>query len=93
MWGGLARPQQASFSSSGTQPCFAEMKDRRVCGAQVAQSAFLDLMLLSRGHYFVGSFGGHMTRLAFELMVARRGRVVPYISVDRCRACGEIEAS
>jgi hypothetical protein len=28
----------------------------------------------------VGAFGGHMSRLAFELLVGLRGRVVPYVS-------------
>jgi len=29
---------------------------------------------------FIGSFGGHMSRLAFELLVGFKGRVVPYFS-------------
>uniref|UniRef100_A0A7S0EW27 EGF-like domain-containing protein n=1 Tax=Hanusia phi TaxID=3032 RepID=A0A7S0EW27_9CRYP len=49
----------------------------------VALSSLVDVFLLSAGDYFVGSFGGHMSRLAFELMVGRKGFLVPYESVDR----------
>eukprot|EP00293_Proteomonas_sulcata_P007987 CAMPEP_0184302144 /NCGR_PEP_ID=MMETSP1049-20130417/12194_1 /TAXON_ID=77928 /ORGANISM="Proteomonas sulcata, Strain CCMP704" /LENGTH=290 /DNA_ID=CAMNT_0026613355 /DNA_START=336 /DNA_END=1208 /DNA_ORIENTATION=+ len=49
----------------------------------ISQSAILDLLLLSQGDYFIGSFGGHMSRLAFEMMVGKHGFVVPYISVDK----------
>ena len=43
----------------------------------VTASAAVDLFLLAEGDMFVGAFGGHMSRLAFELLV---GRVVPYVS-------------
>eukprot|EP00802_Teleaulax_amphioxeia_P005716 Tamp_05720.p1 GENE.Tamp_05720~~Tamp_05720.p1 ORF type:complete len:504 (+),score=81.20 Tamp_05720:1294-2805(+) len=49
----------------------------------VTESAAVDLFLLAEGDMFVGAFGGHMSRLAFELLVGLRGRVVPYVSVDR----------
>ena len=46
----------------------------------VTESAAVDLLLLAEGDMFVGAFGGHMSRLAFELLVGLRGRVVPYVS-------------
>jgi len=46
----------------------------------VTASAAVDLFLLAEGDMFVGAFGGHMSRLAFELLVGLRGRVVPYVS-------------
>ena len=46
----------------------------------MAESAWLDVMLLSRGRALVGSFGGHMTRLAWELMV--RAADCVYIDQD-----------
>ena len=46
----------------------------------VTESAAVDLFLLAEGDMFVGAFGGHMSRLAFELLVGLRGRVVPYVS-------------
>jgi hypothetical protein len=53
-----------------------QMRDAKSVQGQVAETAWLDLMLLSRGRALVGSFGGHLTRLAYELMVrARRARL------------------
>jgi hypothetical protein len=49
----------------------------------VTASAAVDLFLLAEGDMFVGAFGGHMSRLAFELLVGLRGRVVPYVSGQR----------
>jgi hypothetical protein len=49
----------------------------------VTESAAVDLFLLAEGDMFVGAFGGHMSRLAFELLVGLRGRVVPYVSGTR----------
>ena len=46
----------------------------------VTASAAVDLFLLAEGDMFVGAFGSHMSRLAFELLVGLRGRVVPYVS-------------
>jgi len=48
----------------------------------VTESALLDLLLLSEGSYFVGTFASHLSRLAYELMVARLGYFAPYASVD-----------
>lgn len=49
----------------------------------VTASAAVDLFLLAEGDMFVGAFGSHMSRLAFELLVGLRGRVVPYVSGQR----------
>ena len=50
--------------------------------AAVADSTMLDLLLLAEADYFVGGFGSHFGRLAFELSVAAKGRVPAYASVD-----------
>ena len=42
----------------------------------------LDVALLSRGRALVGHFGSNLSRLAYALAAARRGRHVPFYSVD-----------
>jgi hypothetical protein len=58
------------------------LRAKVVDASQVVQSAVLDLMLLSQGDYFVASLSGHMSRLALEYMIAEKGYLVPYISVE-----------
>jgi hypothetical protein len=48
----------------------------------VAETALLDLFLMASCDAFVGGFVGHYSRLAFELMVASKGFVPPYVSLD-----------
>ena len=53
-----------------------------VSAQAVTESALVDLLLLAEGDMFVGTFASHLSRLTFELMVARRGYFPPYASVD-----------
>lgn len=53
-----------------------------VSAKDVTESALVDLLLLAEGDLFVGTFASHLSRLAYELMVARLGYFPPYSSVD-----------
>ena len=50
----------------------------------VALSALEDLRLLSEGDLLIGGMCGSFSSLAWNLMVARHGRAMPYISLDAC---------
>jgi hypothetical protein len=65
------------FLEFRTQGQSSAIKSQDVTG-----SALLDLMLLSDCDYFIGSFASHLSRLAYELIVARLGFHPPYSSVD-----------
>ena len=52
--------------------------DRRM----TAESAVLDAFLLADCDYFIGQLSGEFSRLAFELSMARKGYVVPFVSLD-----------
>lgn len=43
-----------------------------------------DIRHLSAGHVFIGSTCSFFSRLAWNLMVARHGRDIPYVSVEAC---------
>ena len=46
------------------------------------QAALLDILLLSEGDFYVGKFTSNIDRIAFALMVAKKGGLVPYVSLD-----------
>ena len=52
--------------------------DRRM----TAESAVLDALLLGDCHYFIGQLSGEFSRLAFELSMASKGYVAPFMSLD-----------
>mmetsp|Transcript_7633 Transcript_7633/g.25898 ORF Transcript_7633/g.25898 Transcript_7633/m.25898 type:complete len:542 (-) Transcript_7633:985-2610(-) len=52
--------------------------DRRLA----AESTVLDILLLAEADYFVGTLSSHFSSLAFELSVANKGFVPPYVSLD-----------
>ena len=52
--------------------------DRRMA----AESAVLDALLLGDCHYFIGQLSGEFSRLAFELSMASKGYVAPFMSLD-----------
>jgi hypothetical protein len=47
-----------------------------------ATSILADMMLLAEGDAFVGKFTSNVDRISFALLVARRGALVPYSSLD-----------
>ena len=47
-------------------------------------STLEDIRHLSAGHVFIGSTCSFFSRLAWNLMVARHGRDIPYVSVEAC---------
>ncbi len=49
----------------------------------VSEATFIDLFLLSDCDALVGTFGSHFSKLAYELMVAKKGDFMPYVSMDR----------
>ena len=70
-------------SESGVRrPNFLELRPN--LSAEVATSALEDLRLLSQGHLLLGAMCGTFSSLVWNVMVARLGRAVPYISVDSC---------
>uniref|UniRef100_A0A7S1MXG3 Uncharacterized protein n=1 Tax=Hemiselmis andersenii TaxID=464988 RepID=A0A7S1MXG3_HEMAN len=54
------------------------LTDRRA----VTESSLLDLMLLSHSDYFIGTFSSAFSAVAYELSVASKGYMPPYISLD-----------
>mmetsp|Transcript_83080 Transcript_83080/g.222768 ORF Transcript_83080/g.222768 Transcript_83080/m.222768 type:complete len:142 (+) Transcript_83080:403-828(+) len=48
----------------------------------VAESALVDLFLLSECDMLVGAFHSQFARLAYQLMAVRAGRLPPFASVD-----------
>ena len=48
----------------------------------VAELTLVDLFLLADAQYFVGQFSSAFSLLAFELSVARKGFVPPYLALD-----------
>lgn len=42
----------------------------------------VDLLLLAEGDLLVGKFTSNMDRLALSLMAAKKGGLVPYVSLD-----------
>ena len=52
--------------------------DRRA----VAELSLVDLFLLAHADYFIGQFSSAFSLVAFELSVAHKGYVPPYMSLD-----------
>jgi len=48
----------------------------------VATASLVDLVLLSRCDYLVGQFSSHFLKAAFQLSVAEKGFVPPYVGID-----------
>eukprot|EP00281_Chroomonas_sp_CCMP1168_P016958 CAMPEP_0206220404 /NCGR_PEP_ID=MMETSP0047_2-20121206/4860_1 /ASSEMBLY_ACC=CAM_ASM_000192 /TAXON_ID=195065 /ORGANISM="Chroomonas mesostigmatica_cf, Strain CCMP1168" /LENGTH=111 /DNA_ID=CAMNT_0053643063 /DNA_START=3 /DNA_END=334 /DNA_ORIENTATION=- len=48
----------------------------------LAEGVLADLSLLRECAYFIGTFSSELSRLAYLLMLADRGRFVPYVSLD-----------
>jgi len=47
-----------------------------------AQAALVDLLLMSEGDAFVGKFTSNLDRIAYSLLAASKGGLVPYMSLD-----------
>jgi hypothetical protein len=47
-----------------------------------ASAILADIMLMAEGDAFVGKFTSNVDRIAFALMAARKGGLVPYSSLD-----------
>ena len=47
-----------------------------------AQSAVIDLLLLADTNMFIGTMTSSLSRNAYELMCARAGHLLPFISLD-----------
>ena len=57
-------------------------KDTSESGHTLMMSALVDLLLLTDTDAFVGHFLSNLSRLAVEMMAAKRGHLPPFISVD-----------
>lgn len=42
----------------------------------------MDLLLLSEGDGFIGKFTSNLDRIAYSLMAARAGGILPFVSLD-----------
>ena len=50
--------------------------------AKVGLEAVIDTELMGQADFFIGTLGSNMDRLAFELILSRQRRVVPFASLD-----------
>ena len=50
--------------------------------AKVGLEAVIDTELLGQADFFIGTLGSNLGRLAFELILSRQRRVVPFASLD-----------
>lgn len=73
------------FPDLATSPRFIEETtfEHPERARRLAMSAILDLYFLGECHAFVGTFNSEFSVLAWQLMVGRRGHLVPYISLSQ----------
>ena len=57
-------------------------KDSSSSGHTLMMSALVDLLLLTETDAFVGHFLSNLSRLAVEMMAAKKGYLPPYVSMD-----------
>ena len=60
------------------------IEHRNRTNADTTVSILEDLRFLSGGHFFVGSMCSQTSLVAWNVMVARHGETLPFISVDPC---------
>jgi hypothetical protein len=69
---------QGGFASPRILKVLLGQTDRNA----VATASLVDLLLLSRCDYLIGQFSSHFLKAAFQLSVAEKGFVPPYVGID-----------
>ena len=55
--------------------------------SRIGAGSWANMWHLSNGDVFIGSFASHWARSAWELGMGRKGRLIPYVSVDGHSPC------
>jgi hypothetical protein len=58
---------------------------------QILFTAVADLQLMGHGDIFLGTFTSHFSKLAYYMMVGKRLRIAPFISLDYSLACDTVD--